>query len=161
MPIENLRSVIIVASILLATISQITYGQISGDEERVDITRANEIALADEGVQKYIAGRPYYLMSYGITSNENEPGVVYPTLLYNIDNKDQLSVTVDLRAGNVKDLLYLPDFMPKFKPAVEKERSTNVIFVNIIAIVASMIAAAVAAVTIFFLKSKKKKEVLR
>lgn len=171
--IKILLSTVLFISIFIATIPYIAYGQISGGiSERidvtnpseisdVDITRANQIALADEQVQKYIAGRPYYLMNHGITSNENEPSILYPTLLYTIDNKDQLSVTVDLRTGTVKEILYYPDFMPKFVPAVTKEQSTNVMLSNIITIAASIIGGAIAAFTIFYLKLKSKKEVLK
>lgn len=145
----------------MVTVPYIAYGQISeGTEEMTDITRANQIALSDEQVQKYIAGRSYYLMNHGITSNENEPGIIYPTLLYNIDNKDQLSVTVDLRTETVKEVLYYPDFMPRFATAETKEQSTGVTLTNIITIVISILGA-VAAVTISYLKLKRKKEVLK
>lgn len=123
-----------------------------------EIARADRIAVADERVQNYIAGRPYSLMNHGASTNDNEPGIVRPVLLYNIDNKDQLSVTVDLRSGTVKDLLYYPDMMIKLNAAAEtgNSDSTSSTGFAIIAVVAGIVAAVTVAIVGVYIKSKRK-----
>lgn len=123
-----------------------------------EIARANNIALADERVQNYIAGRSYSLMNHGASTNDNEPGVVRPVLLYNIDNKDQLSVTVDLQSGTVKDILYYPDMMIKLPSTTGTGNSVSTSDTGfaIIAIVAGIVAAVAAAIIGVYIKSKRK-----
>ena len=128
---------------------------LSGD----DIAKANSIALADQRVQSYIAGKSYYLMSSGAMTNANEPGIVRPALSYNIDNKDQLFVTVDLQTGTVKDVRYYPDFMVTSQPSqpqgVEGTVSTASSWYLIIAAVAGVGAAGIAAIY-FKIRGEKK-----
>ena len=125
---------------------------LSGD----DIAKANSIAVADERVQSYIAGKSYYLMSYGPMTNANEPGIVRPALLYNINNRDQLFVTVDLQTGTVKDVRYTPDFMVTSQPqGVEGSVSTESSWYLIIAAVAGVGGAGITAIY-FKLKPEKK-----
>lgn len=89
-----------------------------------DVAKAKEIAIADQRVQSYFSGRPYSLMSYGASTNDNEPNVVRPLLTYNIDNKDQLSVIVDLKTSTVIDIQYYPDFMVKVPSQEPNEPSS-------------------------------------
>ena len=128
---------------------------LSGD----DIARANSIAVADERVQSYIAGKSYYLMSYGAMTNDNEPGIVRPALSYNINNRNQLFVTVDLQTGSVKDVRYYPDFMVTSQPSQPQGAGGSVSIVSswylIIAAVAGVGGAGITAIY-FKLKPEKK-----
>lgn len=122
-----------------------------------DVAKAKEIAIADQRVQNYIGGRPYSLMSYGAITNDNEPKVVRPLLTYNIDNKDQLSVTVDLKTGTVIDLQYYPDFVVKVP---SQEQSTPTATTNsqviLIAVAIGIAASVVAIATVFGLRHRAK-----
>lgn len=122
--------------------------EISGE----DVARADSIARADPQVQSYLAGKSFYLMSHGASTNDNEPGVVRPVLVYNIDNKDQLAVTVDLETNAVKDVLYTPDAVIK-SPSSESERPESGMRYWIIAIALGIAASAGAVV---YFKTKRK-----
>lgn len=65
------------------------------------------LAIPDSRI---ISKATYSLMNYGTSTNDNEPRAVRPVLLYSIDNKDQLSVTVNLQSGTVK--VVVPSFNP-------------------------------------------------
>lgn len=159
--------IVVAAALLAALVSSVFGSSVSANAQsggnlsfyNGEIARANSIAIADKEVQNYIAGRPYSLMSYGASTNDNEPGVVRPVLIYNIDNKDQLSVTVDLQSDTVKSLLYHPDMMMiKIAPTPGTGNSvsaSNFGFV-IIAVIAGIIAAAAVSIAVIYSRSKRK-----
>ena len=155
--VSSVLFVILFSSVVNSSAIAQTNGipSLSGD----DIARANSIAVADERVQSYIAGKSYYLMSYGAMTNDNEPGIVRPALSYNINNRDQLFVTVDLQTGSVKDVRYYPDFMVTSQPSqpqgVEGSVSTASSWYLIIAAVAGVGGAGITAIY-FKLKPEKK-----
>ncbi|MGH9988180.1 MAG: hypothetical protein ACRD8W_29950 [Nitrososphaeraceae archaeon] len=121
-----------------------------------DIARANTIAIADERVQSYISGKSYYLMSYGAMTNDDEPGVIRPALLYNIEDRDQLSVTVDLQTSTVNDILYYPNFMPDTGPQDSGDSEPFVSTLTMIVILAGVGISAVVAV--IYVRSKLQKQ---
>ncbi|WP_415282724.1 hypothetical protein [Candidatus Nitrososphaera sp. FF02] len=118
-----------------------------------DVARADSIARADPQVQSYLTDKSFYLMSHGASTNDNEPGVVRPVLVYNIDNKDQLAVTVDLETNAVKEVLYLPDTVIE-PPTAESESPESGMGYWIIAIAAGI--AVSAGVAIVYFKTRRK-----
>ncbi|MDE1863061.1 MAG: hypothetical protein KGI33_09130 [Thaumarchaeota archaeon] len=63
---------------------------------------AEEIALDDSQVKDMIGGKPVILMSHSFSGNlKTDPGVWNPTLNFNVDNKTQIVVVVDMAARRV------------------------------------------------------------
>ena len=83
--------------------------------------QAEEIALSDSKVKSMIGGKPVSLMSHSFFGNlRTDPGVWYPQLNFNVNNKTQLVVVVDLSAKKVTKVLvgapigtcFCPDDIP-------------------------------------------------
>lgn len=129
--------------------------EISGE----DLATAKKVALADEKVQSYLSGKNYTLMSYGLsTDDKTKPDIQLITLVYGIDNKDQLAVSVDVQDKVVTTVQYLPGFMPKFQPAVEKQESTfSTVITTISPLLMIFAIGGVVAITIILLKKRIKR----
>lgn len=75
----------------------------------VDLTSLKQITLSDATVQKVISGKPYEIMSQGFLGNiKKTPVVWYPTIQFNVDNKTDLAVVVDLKNNSIKDVQVTP-----------------------------------------------------
>lgn len=67
-----------------------------------DLIKTKNIALSNQKVQEMIGGKPVELMSHGFWGNmKTNPGVWYPQLNFNVDNKTQVVVLVDEQNGTV------------------------------------------------------------
>lgn len=121
-----------------------------------EIARARHIAEADNQVQQYFDGKPYYLANYQFTSNEATKGIMLPTMHYIIAGKDSLYVIVDLNSGVVKDVTFQPG--PLFPPPSPQERepNTSVLTPLIVPIVVIAGAGGVAATVLFIIARRKK-----
>src|SRR5437867_3481851 len=125
-----------------------------------DIVEAKKIAMEDKGVQSYIAGKSYSLMSYGLTTNEKtEPGVWHVTLFYNVENKNEMAVTLDLQKKVVVDVQYGPIFMANTGSPVEQKDGTRVLITLLKSFLPiSVFAVGAAAIVAFFVLKRLKKQ---
>jgi hypothetical protein len=69
---------------------------------KADLVKAENIALSNTEVKQDINGMLYSLMSQGFVGNmKTNPGIWYPQLNFNVDNKTQLVVVVDPSSNKV------------------------------------------------------------
>jgi hypothetical protein len=150
--------IILMALILLVFTVNISYNTaiaqgstqtISGD----DIARADKIAMADSRVINYIDGKSHVLLNYGASTNDNEPGIVRPVLLYKVGNKDQLSVTVDLQSASVVALSYYPNATLTTEPHISPTPTDDRGFLILASIIGAVAAFGLA---VLYLLSRKK-----
>jgi hypothetical protein len=148
-------SVSLLASLLIVPLAAFAQNDNAPQPSGEDIVKAQKIAESDERVQSYMAGKSHSLMSYGSTTNEKtHPGVSYITLVYNIENKDQLAVTVDLKNESVVDIQYIADFIPTFAATPENKEPTIIALLTSFLPLVIAFGAATVGVSFFLLRRK-------
>ncbi|MGI0062967.1 MAG: hypothetical protein ACREBA_11000, partial [Nitrosotalea sp.] len=77
---------------------------------KTDLTKVENIALSDQKVSEMIGGKSIKLMSHGFWGNmKTNPGVWYPQINFNVDNKTQVVVLVDEQNSTVlKSFIGIP-----------------------------------------------------
>src|SRR5579885_2705172 len=69
---------------------------------KTDLTRVENIALSDQKIQEMIGGKTVTVMSQGFWGNmKTNPGIWYPQINLNVDNKTQLVILVDEQNNTV------------------------------------------------------------
>lgn len=149
-------SLLIPTSTAFAEQNTFAQGDVNQPLPPEEIAKAKQIAEADNQVQKYFDGKPYYLANYQFVSNESTKGIMYPTLHYIIAGKDSLFVIVDLNNGVVKDITFEPG--PVFPPPSPQERESNAATLTpLIVPIAAVVGAGGLAAAIVFVIARRKK----